>query len=163
MRTCQCGCGQATFNQFVHGHNGRKGFAVIDRFRRRVRRTNSHWFWIGGRKSATSYGRLMIDGKNVLAHRLAWELFRGSIPPDLVIDHICGVKYCVNPDHLRLVSMRTNAIENSPGPIAINAAKKSCIKGHDFSKANTYRYGPNKSQRRCRKCHATRERKRAAQ
>ena len=34
------------------------------------------WEWTAGR-SITGYGRFLVDGKNRLAHRVAWELVRG--------------------------------------------------------------------------------------
>jgi hypothetical protein len=34
------------------------------------------------------------------AHRVAWERLVGPIPPGHDLHHLCGVKLCVNPDHL---------------------------------------------------------------
>ena len=48
------------------------------------------------------YGVVWHDGKVRLAHRVAWYLAHGSWPrAGLVLDHICEVKACVNPEHLR--------------------------------------------------------------
>lgn len=42
----------------------------------------------------------MVDGKSLLAHRLAYALANGPIPPEAILRHICDVPACVRPDHL---------------------------------------------------------------
>jgi hypothetical protein len=39
-----------------------------------------------------------------LAHRYAWEYEHGRIPEGMVIHHVCENKWCVNVDHLQLIS-----------------------------------------------------------
>ena len=46
------------------------------------------------------YGYLTIDGKRVLAHRVAFIHTRGQIPGDLQVNHLCNRPYCVQPSHL---------------------------------------------------------------
>src|SRR5262245_28915102 len=53
-----------------------------------------------GRISGQGYGGINVDGKPLRAHRLAYELAHGPIPPGLTLDHLCRVRTCVNPDHL---------------------------------------------------------------
>jgi len=65
------------------------------------------WRWAGSRNPA-GYGLMRIDGGLVGAHRLSYMLYVGPISPDLVIDHLCRNKGCVNPEHLDLVTQSEN-------------------------------------------------------
>lgn len=64
----------------------------------------SCWLWRGARKSGGGlrYGHLRVNGHDVTAHRLAWELTYGPIPPGLCICHHCDNPICCNPAHLFL-------------------------------------------------------------
>lgn len=44
-----------------------------------------------------------------LAHRFAYARLVGEIPEGVEIDHLCMNKACVNPDHLEVVTSKTNA------------------------------------------------------
>lgn len=101
------------------------------------------------------YGQFWSRSKNALAHRVAWEWKHGLIPDGLFIDHMCRNRKCVNVEHLRLVTPRKSALENSESFVAVNAMKTHCIHGHEFNDKNTYVYTTNKkfnSERRCRIC-----------
>lgn len=86
----------------------------------------SCWIWIAGLRNEEGYGRFKLGGRSYPAHRYGWELYRGAIPHGMHIDHLCRVRSCVNPDHLRVVTPQVNALENSLSPLAKNAAKKNC-------------------------------------
>lgn len=117
------------------------------------------WLWTKFANRA-GYGQSYMNGRLVYAHRMAWTLYRGPIPEGMFLDHICRVRSCVNPDHLRVVTTRINTIENSLGPSAKNAAKTHCPNGHPLVGGNlvSRRYG-----RDCRTCYNAnaRERRRA--
>jgi hypothetical protein len=56
--------------------------------------------WLHG-LTAAGYARLRVNGVEVYAHRLAWELANGqSIPTGMCVCHKCDVPSCINPDHL---------------------------------------------------------------
>lgn len=102
------------------------------------------------RKDRKGYGVVRADGKTRKAHRYAWQLAKGPIPTGMVIDHLCRNRACINPDHLRVVTCRINAVENSLGNSALYIARTHCKNGHPFSEANTLIR--TDGGRRCRIC-----------
>ena len=108
-------------------------------------------------KWKTGYPIYTSKAKMVRAHRYAWEQVNGPIPDGMVIDHLCRVPACVNPEHMEVVTHQENILRGV-GPSAINARKTHCMRGHEFTDENTRRY---QGRRHCRKCaciHAKRAR-----
>lgn len=97
-------------------------------------------------------------GGAVLVHRVAWERANGPIPDDLVIDHKCSVRSCVNVDHLQLVTAGENTILGFTRASGRDA-RRFCKNGHEWTPANTYirRSG----YRQCRACVADVQRRRS--
>lgn len=92
------------------------------------------------------YGNFFFRKKNRRAHRVSYYYTIGDIPEGMVVDHICGVRHCVKPDHLRLLTPRQNALDGR-GRGAVNARKTHCKYGHIFDRT----YG---KQRYCSLCQA---------
>lgn len=107
------------------------------------------WNWILS-LDKDGYGVTNLKGKTFKAHRLYYQLFKGQLIKGMVIDHICRNRKCVNPEHLRQVSPRTNVFENSEALAFKNKQKTHCKNGHEYSVENT-RITPAKG-RVCRTC-----------
>lgn len=56
--------------------------------------------WWGG-KTTDGYGETFVDGRVVYAHRIAFELHIGPIPPGHDIHHRCEQRACIEPTHLQ--------------------------------------------------------------
>jgi hypothetical protein len=82
-----------------------KPFLLRDqRFHERVKKgkTDDCWPWQGTVRKG--YGFLSMNRKTgpVAAHRIAWEIANGEIPPGLLVRQSCGNRLCCNPAHLFL-------------------------------------------------------------
>jgi|SRR5699024_9507411 len=63
--------------------------------------------WVGYLSEA-GYGRMIVNGQKMLAHRYAWERSKGKLKPEVILDHICHNRACVNVSHLRIVTQNQN-------------------------------------------------------
>lgn len=117
---------------------------------------NGCWLWKGYLNNK-GYGKFSINSYPEYAHRFAYEQFRGSIPPDKEIDHLCRNHACVNPWHIRVATRQVNCLAGE-SPAAYAARSTHCINGHPWDLFNTH-YRPDGS-RYCRACGRERERKR---
>lgn len=97
---------------------------VFDRFMSKVDKSAGCWTWTAA-KNPKGYGQFSVGHSMRRAHRVAWELFRGPIPAEKQIDHICHNRACVNPDHLRV----TNGFENQQNRAAAKRNNASGIRG----------------------------------
>ena len=73
-----------------------------DRFEAKVDRTGEHHLWTGS-KRPDGAGQLKVDGRTVTAHRIAWELAHGDLPPGAHVGSCPDDKACVRVDHLSLL------------------------------------------------------------
>jgi hypothetical protein len=78
-----------------------------ERFWAKVRKTETCWLWTAS-TTEKGYGHFGIGPKIVAAHRWVYEDSYGPIPDGMQIDHICRVRACVNPAHLRLATNKQN-------------------------------------------------------
>lgn len=106
------------------------------------------WVWMGTTNN-DGYGLVSIKGKTNRAHRVVWERRVGPIPAGMVLDHKCRERSCCNPDHLRLVTWRENALTNSTGWAARHAQQTHCKNGHPLTGDNLLL-----TKKRCRRCRA---------
>lgn len=114
----------------------------------RVVITPTCWLWSGA-LTGRGYGKFGSPARS--AHRYMYELFRGPIPDELEIDHLCRVHRCVNPDHLEAVPHKVN-VERGELRLVLGS-RTHCKNGHEFTPENTRTYvGGRGFQRVCRAC-----------
>lgn len=140
--------------------------ALYPRFWSKVKvlKKNQCWEW-SSYIAPNGYGFMSVNNKPKTAHRIAYEYANGEIPKGLWIDHKCRNRKCVNPNHLRAVTPKINAIENSVSTAAINAKKTHCPSGHEYSEDNTkikFNHRLGRPQRRCKVCEKFRKRRQRA-
>lgn len=133
--------------------------SLFERFQSRyIPEPNSGcWLWTGNTMS-NGYGVMSLGKRRVkmLAHRYAYEQYKGRIPEGLVLDHLCRVVCCVNPEHLEAVEQRENIFRGVGVPVH-RKAQTHCVNGHEFTHENT------NIRRGCRECRiCTREYKKRA-
>lgn len=97
-------------------------------------------FWLGTLDSngygiyATSINRKRYK---ILAHRAVYIIFKGTINLQIVVDHVCGNRYCVNIDHLQAITSQVNLLRGNT--LAARCSKVTqCPAGHPYNKENTY-------------------------
>lgn len=75
------------------------------------------WLWTGARRpvKGEDYGSFYLEWNRltkkrivVTAHRVAYELTNGPIPPGMLVRHSCDTPPCCNPAHLTLGSDADN-------------------------------------------------------
>jgi hypothetical protein len=105
------------------------------------------WRW-NGQIDREGYG----IANHRLAHRVVYERLVEPIAAGMVLDHLCRVTCCVNPDHLEPVTQAENMRRSR---------LSACRRGHDFTPENTY-IQPTSGVRVCRTCKRDRQRNRRA-
>lgn len=104
------------------------------------------WLWTSALDTG-GYGAFHRDGKQA-AHRVAYELKVGQPPKGLQAHHLCGVRACVNPEHLAWLLPSVHG--------ALHSLKRvRCPQGHAYTPENTY-VSPTTGVRSCLLCRQVR-------
>lgn len=119
----------------MHWHRAHRSGALPppltfeERFWAKVEKTDRCWIWTGDMVAGHGYGIIAMPGtqgrKRARAHRLSYEWAHGPIPNGMLVDHICHNKACVNPDHLRLATVK----QNQENLIGARSNSKSGVRG----------------------------------
>lgn len=83
-----------------------------DKFKKKVAvNYRGCWIWTGSR-CGPGYGQLKrgSTNKKICSHRYSYEKLIGPIPDDVESDHLCGVRACTNPYHIRLCDHSSNQL-----------------------------------------------------
>jgi hypothetical protein len=102
-----------------------KSSPLADRYWSKVERKEPDecWPWLGSSDPKGGHGKILYrSGSNSTtnAHRVAWELAFGPVPPGMYVLHGCDHGWCQNPAHLHLGThddnMREAAERHRHGP-----------------------------------------------
>jgi hypothetical protein len=154
---CQCGCGRRTNlaprtrrdrgwvkgqpMRWIRGHGTRKRVRYIEvasGFE------TPCWLWQLS-KNRDGYGQVRTAAGMTLAHRVYYEGRHAPVPEGTELDHLCGVRACVKPDHLepvthaencrrgrraKLTAAQVDEIRSSPDPQRVVARRFGVTQGH---------------------------------
>lgn len=141
-----CGYHRGFLKQY--GHLPAPAPTEQDRILGRIdKRGDGCWMWTGAAdRNGTGYGCCRYQGRNQPAHRAVYQLLVGPIPAGLQLDHLCGVRLCVRPDHLEPVTRLVNTQR-----AVLRATDERCANGHLWADGNL-RIRESDGARECRAC-----------
>lgn len=118
------------------------------------------WHWGGAiYVKRGGYGSFYDGRRPRKAHVVSYELHVGPVPDGLVLDHLCRVPCCVNPEHLEPVTLAENTRRaQSPTMNAWRAG--TCLSGRHLMTLDNVYVRPD-GNRWCRRCAAIRNSRRA--
>jgi len=85
------------------------------------------WEWQAA-KIWNGYGRIVVNQKWLLAHRVAYELSFGNITEGLCVLHKCDNRSCCNPAHLFLGTQADNIHD-----MCLKNRQSSAIGSHNYN------------------------------
>lgn len=89
--------------------------------------------------------------KLIAAHRYAYKMVNGPIPPGLQVCHKCDNPRCVRHDHLFLGDNSVNQKDSVSKGRHASTKKTHCPRGHLYTPENTY-VRTSAGSRECVKC-----------
>lgn len=105
---------------------------LADSIEQRVIRSAGCWTWCGYH-DRNGYAVFRRGDQNIRVYRWMYERHVGPPVEGLVIDHACRNASCVNPDHLRQITVKQN-VEHFTTPL--RSSNTSGYRGVSFHKAS---------------------------
>jgi len=105
---CACGCGHLTI-----AYDDRPAPLLFNHHKRPptqlpyIVSADGCWLWQRG-LSGSGYGQITRGNTTYPAHRAYYEQKYGPLPKGAVLDHLCCVRGCVNPEHVEPVTVGIN-------------------------------------------------------
>ena len=119
----------------------------IERLFARREIVDGHWLYTGA-SMGRGYCQISVAGRKQMVHRVAYELFKGPIPDGCVVDHLCRITNCFNPDCLEAVTGGEN-VARGTSPQAVATRTGFCKRGHALTEENVYHGSHGRA---CRVC-----------
>jgi hypothetical protein len=117
---------------------------LIERFMKRVNKTDTCWLWIGGIQK-NGYGSITTTDKDTwgtrFAHRWSYLHHKGQIADGLMVRHTCDIRNCVNPAHLILGTSTDNVrdmLERNPNGCHRKFQQDDILKIREGYKTKSY-------------------------
>lgn len=157
VQLCACGCGEPApvavktnkryghikgrSMRFVRGHGRR--LSGVPYLEQDMGYATACWVWQRA-QSRAGYGQA-FDGRMMRpAHRIYYEREHGEVPRELVLDHLCRVRACVNPSHLEPVSHAENVRRGKVTKVGTEAARAVWVSNQVSDQSNSG-FGPARS------------------